>query len=146
MSTTTPAPTQIQPYLFFQGDCEAALEFYNKALGAEVTMMMRFKDSPDQEACPGADGESIMHATFNVGGAVVMASDGMGGSPRQFEGFSLSLSAKDKEEAQRYFDGLADGGKIEMPLGETFFSPCFGVVEDRFGVSWMVIVPSPEMV
>lgn len=136
------------PYLMFNGRCEEALDFYKKALGAEVGMMMRFKEAPADDANPGnpgcapgqLDGDKIMHSAFQIKGQTVMASDGMAKTPPKFEGFSLSVEAKDEPEAKRYFDALSEGGKVEVPLMKTFFAKSFGVVADRFGVSWMVIV------
>ncbi|MEX0777998.1 MAG: VOC family protein [Phycisphaeraceae bacterium] len=134
---------QIQPYLFFDGRCEEALEFYKKALGAEVTMLMRFKDSPeppDPEKCAPGSQDMVMHAEFRVGQATVLASDGMGKGQPKFEGISLALTVADEAEAKRMFHALADGGKVQMPLTKTFFSPSFGMAADRFGVSWMIYV------
>jgi len=137
-------PTTVQPYLFFEGRCDEAIEFYRQALGAEVTMLMRFKDSPDPAmAAPGA-GDKVMHAVLRIGDTAVFASDGRSqGSPR-FEGFALSLTARDEAEADRLFAALAKGGQVHMLLTKTFFSPRFGMVADRFGVSWMVIVESTQ--
>jgi PhnB protein len=136
---------RIEPYLFFDGRCEEAIEFYRRALGAEVTMLMRFKDSPEPHkpdmVPPGSDNK-IMHATLRIGDATVMASDGRCTGKPSFEGFSLSLAAANEGEADRLFAALADGGQVQMPLAKTFFSPRFGMVADRFGVSWMVIVPA----
>ncbi len=134
----------VQPYLFFEGRCDEAIEFYRQALGAEVTRLMRFKDSPDPSmAAPGA-GDKVMHAVLRIGDTAVFASDGRSqGSPR-FEGFALSLTARDEAEADRLFAALAKGGQVHMPLGKTFFAPRFGMVADRFGVSWMVIVESTQ--
>jgi PhnB protein len=128
------------PYLFFNGRTAEALEFYRKALGAEVQMMMRFKDSPEPPP-PGmaVEPDHVMHACISVGGGPVMASDGCNGGAAEFKGFSLSYDAKDEADAQRRFDALASGGQVEMPLAETFFAKRFGTVKDRFGVSWMVI-------
>jgi len=137
---------QVQPYLFFNGRCEEALAFYRKALGAEVTMMMRMKDSPeppDPKMCPPGAEDNVMHAAFTIGDTLVMASDGLGGGKTDFKGFSLSITAKDAAHADRLFNALGDGGRIEQPLTTTFFSPRFGMVADRFGVSWMIIVPAP---
>ncbi|WP_316979060.1 VOC family protein [Shumkonia mesophila] len=133
---------QVQPYLFFNGRCEEAIEFYRKALGAEVEMLVRFKDSPDEHPpeMGEIDPESVMHATLKIGDAVLLASDGCGNEPTSFKGFSLSLTATSKTEADRFFNALADGGEVQMPLGETFFSPRFGMLTDRFGVSWMIYV------
>lgn len=139
----------VQSYLFFNGRCEEAINFYRKALGAEVTMMMRFKENPEPmgDGCgPGGGpipGENIMHASFKIGETEVMASDGMGGGKPEFKGFSLSLTAPSDAEAKRLFNALADGGKVEMPMAKTFFASSFGMVADRFGVSWMVITPTP---
>lgn len=130
----------IQPYLFFEGRCEEALEFYRKALGAEVQMLMRYKDSPDKSGCGPVPPEKIMHASFRIGETVLMASDGRCEGNPNFQGFGLSLSALDPADASRLFNALNDGGQVIMPLGKTFFSPSFGMVRDRFGVVWMVIV------
>lgn len=130
----------IQPYLFFNGRCEEAIEFYRKALGAEVQMMMRFKDAPDQSMTQPGTADKIMHASLNIAGTSVLVSDGMCGPAKGFEGFSLSFTVADEAEADRRFKALADGGQVQMPLGKTFFSPCFGAVADRFGVGWMVYV------
>ncbi len=131
---------QVQAYLFFDGRCEEALEFYREALGAEVTILLRFKDSPESAQCPPPAGSEhkIMHASFRIGETEMMASDGYCSGQPSFQGFSLSLSVPDQAEAERRFAALAEGGKVQMPLAKTFFSPCFGMVTDRFGVCWMV--------
>jgi PhnB protein len=138
---------QIQPYLFFDGRCEEALDFYRRAIGAEVEMLMRFKESPEKPPAdkvpPGSDNK-VMHACFRVGDTRVMASDGHCAGKPSFQGFSLSLSARDEAEAERLFNALSDRGQVQQPLIKTFFSPRFGMVADRFGVSWMVIVAQPE--
>ena len=134
---------QVQPYLFFDGRCEEALEFYKNALGIKVEMMMRFKDNPDPQpgmCAPGSE-DKVMHAAFHVGDTLVMASDGMAGGKPEFKGFSLSVDAPNEKEADRLFAALGKGGKVTMPLAKTFFSPRFGMVSDKFGVAWMVIVP-----
>jgi PhnB protein len=131
---------QVQPYLFFDGRCDEALEFYKKALGAKVEMLMRFKECPDAEGCPVGGAEKVMHSAFKVGDSTVMASDGRCTGNPTFLGFALSVNARNGAEAERLFASLADGGELQMPLGKTFFSPSFGMVADRFGVSWMVIV------
>jgi PhnB protein len=134
---------QVQPYLFFDGRCEEAVEFYHHVLGAEVTMLMRFKDSPEPPqpgmVPPGSDNK-VMHSSFRIGDSTVMASDGRCLGRPSFQGFSLSLNASNETEADRLFAALADGGQVQMPLTKTFFSPRFGMVADRFGVSWMIIV------
>ncbi len=134
---------RIQPYLFFDGRCEEAVEFYKKALGAKVEMLMRFKDSPEPPKpgmCPPGSENKVMHSSFCIGETTVMASDGRCQGKPAFEGFSLSLNAATEAEADRLFATLADDGQVQMPLMKTFFSPRFGMVADRFGVSWMIIV------
>ena len=132
---------EIQPYLFFDGRCEEAVEFYRRALGAQVDMLMRYRESPEPPPPdmirPGMD-DRIMHASLRVGDAVIMASDDCSGRTKRFEGFSLSLAVPDDATAERMFSALADGGQVVMPLGPTFWSPRFGMVTDRFGVHWMV--------
>ena len=136
----------IQPYLFFNGNCEQAVEFYRKALGAEVEMMMRFKESPEPPppgmTPPGWENK-VMHASFHVGQTTVMASDGCGQESKGFQGFSLSLAVATEAEADRYFNALAEGGKVTMPLNKTFWSPRFGMLEDRFGIGSMISVTPP---
>ena len=133
----------IQPYLFFDGRCEEAIEFYRKTLGAEVATLMRFKDSrePHQPGMvpPGAENK-VMHASFRIGETTVMASDGRCLGKPSFQGFSLSLTAPNDAEAERLFAALGEGGQVQMPLSKTFFSSRFGMVADRFGVGWMIIV------
>jgi len=132
----------VQAYLFFGGRCEEALEFYRTALGAQVEMLMRHKESPEAPPpgmlTPGWDNK-VMHTSFRVGDTVVMASDGCGPG-ETFSGFSLSLSLPTEAEAQRAFAALAAGGQVKMPLCKTFWSPCFGMLTDRFGLGWMVTV------
>ena len=133
----------VQPYLFFDGRCEEAVEFYRSRLGAEMTMLMRFKDSPEPHqpgmVPPGSENK-VMHASFRIGETTVMASDGRCLGNASFQGFSLSLTVPNEGEAERLFAALGAGGHVQMPLGKTFFSPRFGMVADRFGVSWMIIV------
>jgi PhnB protein len=135
---------QVQPYLFFEGRAEEAIEFYRKALGAEVSTLMRFKESPEPPqpgmVPPGSENK-VMHSSVRIGDTTVMMSDGHCGGRANFQGFALSLDARDAAEAERWFIALTDGGHVRMPLTNTFFSPKFGMVEDRFGVLWMVIVP-----
>lgn len=134
--------TTITPYLFFGGRCEEALEFYRKALGAEVEMLMRYDEIPDQPP-PGTlqagFEKKVMHATFRVRGVQLMASDGRDDRSK-FDGFRLSLIVPTEAEARRAFDSLADGGSVQMPLTKTFWSPCFGMVTDQFGLGWMVTI------
>ena len=131
----------IQPYLSFDGRCEEALQFYRGALGAEVMMLMRYKDSPEPVAGEKAPpGDKVMHASFRIGDTTVMGSDGHCLGKPAFQGFSLSVTVSDAAQAARVFASLAEGGQVQMPLTKTFFSPSFGMVADRFGVSWMIIV------
>jgi PhnB protein len=128
----------VQPYLFFNGRCEEALEFYRKALGAKITIMMRYKESPDPAAAHGA-GDKIMHANISIGETQIMASDGRGDEGPNFQGFALTINAPHEAEAERLFAALADGGEVQTPLTKTFYSPRFGMVTDRFGVLWMIL-------
>lgn len=137
----------VQPYLFFSGNCEEALEFYKTALGAEIEMVMRFEESPDPPPpgmlAPGFE-KKVMHASFRLGASQLMASDGCGPSG-SFSGFSLSLAVTTEAEADQYFAALSEGGKVTMPLGQTFWSPRFGMVEDKFGIGWMIsVMPAPQ--
>ncbi len=133
----------VQSYLFFDGRCDEALEFYRRTLRAEVTMLMRFKDSPEPHqpgmVPPGSENK-VMHASFRIGDTTVMASDGRCLGKPNFQGFSLSLSVPNDAEAERLFAALGDGGQVQMPMAKTFFSSRFGMVADRFGVPWMIIV------
>jgi PhnB protein len=131
---------QVKPYLFFDGRCQEAIEFYRRALGAEVEMLMRFKDSPEPTQTPPEAADKVMHATLRVGETEVLVSDGMCNGAPSFQGFSLALSPADEATAQRMFAALGDGGTVTMPLAKTFFAPSFGMVTDRFGVGWMVMV------
>ena len=132
----------IQPYLFFEGRCDEALAYYQKALGAKVEALMRYKENPSPEHHPPGAAEKVMHCNFRVGDTQVMASDGNCSGKPAFQGFALTLSARDEAEARRLFSALAEGGQVQMPMGKTFFSPSFGMTTDRFGVMWMVIVPA----
>lgn len=132
---------RVEPYLMLSGRCEEALAFYGQALGAQTTMLMRFDESPDKNhpmpLPPGWD-KKIMHSSMTVGDTTVMLSDGMSTEAASFTGVTLSISADDEAQAKKVFDALADGGKVLMPLGKTFWSTCFGMTSDKFGVSWMV--------
>jgi PhnB protein len=134
---------KVEPYLFFDGRCDEALEFYRRTLRAEVTMLMRFKDSPEPHqpgmVPPGSENK-VMHASFRIGDSTVMASDGRCLGKPNFQGFSLSLSVPNDAEAERLFAALGEGGQVQMPMAKTFFSSRFGMVADRFGVPWMIIV------
>jgi PhnB protein len=135
---------RVEPYLDFGGRCEEAIEFYKKNLGAEVTMLMRFKDAPPPppgaNCPPPGDANKIMHSSLRIGDSTIMATDGHGGGTTKFSGIALSLSLKSDDQAKRAFDALSDGGSICVPLGKTFFSSNFGMVTDRFGVPWMIVV------
>jgi PhnB protein len=139
---------RVQPYLSFEGRAEEALDFYTKAVGAQVNVKMRFKDAPPMEASdtdcagpPAHSGEKIMHSEFKIGDSVIMASDGYCSGKTSFAGVSLAIQAKDDTEAKRIFDGLATGGQVQQPLIKTFFATSFGILADKFGVSWMVVAP-----
>jgi len=133
----------VQPYLFFDGRCEEAVEFYKQALGAEVTILMRFKDSPEPPQPgmipPGAE-DKVMHANLRLGDTQVMVSDGRCSGQPSFQGFALSIAVTDVAEAERLFRALGEGGQVQMPLTTTFWSPHFGMLTDRFGVTWMINV------
>src|SRR6058998_1696709 len=133
---------QIQPYLYFDGRCEEAVEFYHRTLGAEVTMLMRFKDSPDRTMVPPGAEDKVMHMSFRIGDTTVLASDGRCLGQPSFQGFALALTVPSDSEAERLFASLAEGGQVQMPLAQTFFSSRFGMVADRFGVGWMIHVVS----
>ena len=130
---------QIQPYLFFEGRTEEALEFYQSKLGAKVEFMMRYKENPDPKYNPPNSGEKVMHSCFRVGDTQVMASDGNCSGKPSFQGFSLTFNAADEADARRRFNALAEGGQVNLPLSETFFAKSFGMVADRFGLNWMVM-------
>lgn len=134
---------QVRPYLYFDGRCEEAIEFYRGALGAEVLMLMRFNDNPkpqEQGSAEGNTADKVMHATLRFGDTTIMVSDGQCVGRPDFRGFSLALTVPDADEAERLFNALADGGQVRMPPGKTFFSPRFGMLTDRFGVGWLVYV------
>lgn len=141
--TTTTNQRFVQSYLFFKGRCEEAVEFYRKALGAEVEMMLRFKENPEPPkpgmVPPGFE-DKIMHCSFRIGATTLMASDGCTDDDSNLEGISLSITVPDEADANHVFAALAEGGQVRMPLARTFWSPCFGMVQDRFGIQWMVSV------
>ena len=132
---------QVQPYIFFNGRCEEAANYYRRVLGAEIGMLMRFKECPEpQPQMPPGSGEKVMHMSLRIGDTTVLASDGTCSGTANFDGFALTLTVADEAEAKRCFAALADGGEVRMPLARTFFSPSFGMLKDRFGVAWMVLV------
>ena len=134
---------QVQPYLFFDGRCDEAIDFYKLALDAEVMSLMRFRDAPDpdEHGPDRPEGDKVMHASLRVGDTMLLMSDGSAQGAPKFEGFSLSLNLQSEADAERLFAALADGGRIQMPLARTFFAPRFGMLTDRFGISWMIHVP-----
>lgn len=136
-------PPSVQPYLFFDGRCEEALNFYKTAVGAEVVAINRFKDGPAGSECPGASPDKIMHAMFTIRGSILLASDGQCTGKPSFAGFALSITARDVADAEKLFGALSPGGRVEMPLAQTFFSPRFGMLADKFGVFWMIYVVPP---
>ena len=144
--SSSPTFPIVQSYLNFDGCCEEALEYYKKALGAEVEMIVRFKDNPDKDKCPtdASNDNKIMHTSFRIGSTTVMASDGHSAGKPEFKGFSLSLSLATEADVDKFFGALADGGKVEMPPSPTFWSPRFGMVTDRFGINWMVMACQPQ--
>ena len=131
----------VQPYLFFDGKCDEALTFYKSAVGAEPKMLMRFKEAPDQSMVSPGSADKVMHAQVQIGDATVLMSDGRCAGKTDFKGFALTISAKSENEADKTFDALAAGGQVTMPMSKTFFSQRFGMLTDKFGVQWMVIVP-----
>jgi PhnB protein len=136
---------QLQPYLFFDGRSEEAIEFYRKVLGAEVKMLMRWKDCPDPNMPQRPElANKVMHAQVRIGDTEVMISDGECGGQAKFQGFSLTLNAANEAEADRLFAALSEDGQVRMPLTKTFFSPRFGMLADRFGLGWMIIVPAAQ--
>ena len=138
---------KVEPYLMLSGRTEEALAFYNQAIDAKTVMVMRFAESPDKNhpmPLPPDWDKKIMHSAMTVGDTTVMLSDGMSAEAVSFAGVTLSITADDETQAKRLFDALAVGGKVFMPLRKTFWSPCFGMVSDKFGVSWMVGLDGPQ--
>ncbi|BEP40346.1 VOC family protein [Variovorax sp. V15] len=143
---------KVQSYLSFEGRCDEALGFYRKALGAEVTQLMRYKEAPAgapsenaEAGCAGGtpDAEKVMHAVFRIGETELMASDGRCSGQPKFEGVMLALTASTDAEAVKWFDALAEGGQVMQPLIPTFFTSKFGMLTDRFGVGWLLVVAHP---
>jgi PhnB protein len=130
---------QIQPYLYFNGRAEEAIEFYKSALGAKVNMLMRFKEAPDQSMISSGSENKVMHAYINIGETGVLISDGRNTGKTNFDGFALTITTKTVAEADKLFAALADGGRVTMPQAKTFFSPRFGMLADQFGVNWIVL-------
>lgn len=136
-------PNSANPYINFDGNCEDALNLYKKVLGAEVTMMMRFGDAPPAAGVTPGTEKKIMHAAFRIGESNLFASDGHCTGKTNLHGVALSVEAKDEAEAERIFNALADGGTVQTPLSKTFFAKSFGMVQDRFGLGFMIVVPAP---
>ncbi len=128
---------RVEPYLYFQGRCEEALEFYRGAINAEGSVITRFADIPGSQVPPGAE-TKVAHAELRIGDTTVLASDGCDAGECAYNGFSLALTAADDSEAERLFAALAEGGSIQLPIQSTPFSSRFGIVADRFGVPWTV--------
>jgi PhnB protein len=143
MTAHAKVTTAVQPYLFFNGRCDEALEYYRQHLGAEIGNLMRFKESPDPASCAPGQEDKVMHVNFRLGDTEIMASDGRCEGTTNFQGFALAYTVPTSADADRIFGALADGGQVQMPLAQTFFSPRFGMVADRFGVFWMVMVAQP---
>ena len=131
---------QVQSYLFFDGRCDEALEFYKQAIGAKVNMLMRFKDAPDQSMISPGSKDKVMHAQFEVGDTKVLASDGRNTGKPKFDGFALAISANSEADADKMFAALVEGGQVVLAMHKTFFSPRFGMLSDKFGVHWMILV------
>jgi len=131
---------EVTPYVFFEGRSEEAAEFYKKAVGAQVLMMMRYKEAPDQQGCPQGGGDKIMHMSMKIGDSLVQASDGRCSGKQDFKGFALSLTPANDADAEKYFNALSAGGQVQMPLAKTFFASKFGMLMDRFGIMWMIYV------
>jgi PhnB protein len=133
----------IRPYLFFEGRCEEAIGFYRDSLGAEVRMLLRYKDapeqSPDQSTVKPENAEKIMHASLQIGETMVLASDGHVSGQPAFNGFGLTINVATDAEAERIFTALGVGGTVRMPMEKTFFASRFGMVSDRFGVLWLIM-------
>lgn len=133
---------KIEPYLFFNGHCDAAIDFYKRVFGAEQVLLMRYRDSPEAPpmALPPGWEDKVMHASVQIGETMLMASDGCVDGTAEFKGVSLSVTMPDADTAAKVFTALADGGEVTMPLRNTFFAPRFGMVTDRFGIGWMISV------
>jgi PhnB protein len=136
---------RLNTYLNFAGNCADALAFYEKNLGATVLSKMTFGEMPDPKNIPpGASTSGVLHARFELGGAIVMASDGPPGKVEPMRSAYLSLSVDSSEEAERAYKVLSDGGETFMPIQETFFAHRFAMLRDKFGISWMVIHERPH--
>ena len=133
-------PMQLEPYIFFHGTCEEALNFYAACFGGEIVQLSRMSDSPPEHQGDPSWAHKVMHATFRIGQSLIMASDGVNAAPQVFSGFSISIAADDVESGQKMFEALSDGGNVRMAWQRTFWTSGFGMVSDRFGIPWMVTV------
>jgi len=135
----------VQTTLNFYGRTEEAVAFYGRAVDAETLFLLRFRDRPDYaQSRPGLE-DKIFHATLRLGATLVMASDcGCEHSPSEaaFAGFSLALRVETPEKAERFFNALSEGGQVQIPMRETFFATRYGIVVDRFGLSWKIMIES----
>jgi len=136
---------QLNPYLFYNSNCEAAFKFYEKALGAKIEVLLRNEEGPAEMQSPPERKKNIMHGRISIDGQVLMASDAPPDHFHKPQGFSVSLTIKDPTDAERKFKALSEGGSVNMPFGKTFFSKGFGMCVDRFGVPWMVNSPLEGM-
>ena len=135
---------RVESYLFFKGQCEEAMNFYKDTVGLEVLFMMRFSESPDQSMTQPGMEDKIMHASVKIGDTPLMMSDGDCNGEMEFKGSSLSIGLDNEDEAKRIFDAMSAGGTVTMPLMKTFWSPCFGMFKDKFGIDWMINVDDPD--
>jgi PhnB protein len=132
---------QLSPHLNFNGNCETAFKFYEKCLGAKITFMMPYEGSPLANEVPAEWRGKILHASLQVGDALILGADAPPGRYEKPQGFSVTLSPKDPAEAERIFVGLSDGGRVTMPMQETFWAARFGMLVDQFGIPWMINCP-----
>lgn len=131
----------VMPYITFQGNCEEALKFYKECLGGEILYMGRYGGSPMAGQAPD---DKIMHATLKVGDTHIMAADNMAPDPFAVGGnIALSVGTDDAGDAERMFNALAEGGRVTMPIAETFWAERFGMLTDKFGIDWMVNYEKP---
>ncbi len=138
---------KINPYLNFKGTTEEAFNFYKSVFGGEFTMLQRFKDTPQAGNVTVGEQEKIMHIALPIGENILMGTDelvSMGHTTTPGNNFSLTVDVGSKEEAEKIFNGLSEGGKIEMPLADAFWGAYFGMLEDKFGVRWMVNYAYPK--
>ena len=133
---------QVNPYLFYNGTCEAAFKYYEKVLGAKIEAMLNHESAPAEMPTPPEWKKKIMHAKISIDSEVLMGSDAPPGQFHQPQGFAVSLSVEDPADGERRFKALAEGGAVNMPYSKTFFAKGFGMCVDQFGIPWMVICPA----